>query len=382
MRGAYLGLTSVTIDGSLSALNLPVKDGALVQSVEKGTAAEKAGIHGGNVTGNTEGGEVAIGGDIIVKFDGKTVTSSEDLANDVDAKQPGDTVSIELLRAERQRQLRTQDGIRDARHQAELRAEPEHARRLARETDGRGSSGVPRGHCPLTGRRAGGARYRWGMPETHQRASEPSPRVKICGITDLADAELAVELGAWAIGMVFYEGSPRRCSIEQAQRIAAALQRRVELCGVFVNAPLEQVVRTSEDLGLTMVQLHGDEGPAFCGEVPRRTGARVIKAAQVAGPGDVRDLERYHVDFHLLDARARARGEAGSARRHGRDVRLDAARRPARHDAADPQRRTERRTMWPARRAGTSIRGRQRQRHRARAGTQGSRRGCARSSTP
>ena len=82
-------------------------------------------------------------------------------------------------------------------------------------------------------------------------------------------------------------------------------KRKVELCGVFVNDPLELVVKTSEDLGLTIVQLHGDEGPAFCGEVPRRTGARVIKAAQVAGPGDVRDLERYHVDFHLLDARSR-----------------------------------------------------------------------------
>jgi phosphoribosylanthranilate isomerase len=136
--------------------------------------------------------------------------------------------------------------------------------------------------------------------------SETSPKVKICGITNLADAELAVELGAWALGMVFYEGSPRRCSIEEAQRITAALHRKVELCGVFVNDPLERVVQRSEDLGLTMVQLHGDEGPAFCGEVPRRTGARVIKAAQVAGPGDVRDLERYHVDFHLLDARAQA----------------------------------------------------------------------------
>ena len=106
--------------------------------------------------------------------------------------------------------------------------------------------------------------------------------------------------------MIFYEGSPRSCSLEEAQRITAALHRKVELCGVFVNDPLEQVVKTSEDLGLTMVQLHGDEGPAFCGEVPRRTGARVIKAAQVSGPGDVRDLERYHVDFHLLDARAQA----------------------------------------------------------------------------
>jgi phosphoribosylanthranilate isomerase len=135
--------------------------------------------------------------------------------------------------------------------------------------------------------------------------SEPHTRVKICGITSLHDAELAVELGAWAIGMIFFQGSPRRCSLEQAQRITAALHRKVELCGVFVNAPLELVVETSEDLGLTIVQLHGDEGPAFCGEVPRRTGARVIKAAQVAGPGDVRDLERYHVDFHLLDARSR-----------------------------------------------------------------------------
>jgi phosphoribosylanthranilate isomerase len=137
--------------------------------------------------------------------------------------------------------------------------------------------------------------------------SELAPKVKICGVTNLADAELAVELGAWAIGMIFYEGSQRRCSLEEAQRITAALARKVELCGVFVNDPLERVVKTSEDLGLTMVQLHGEEGPVFCGEVPRRTGARVIKAAQVAGPGDVRDLERYHVDFHLLDARARAR---------------------------------------------------------------------------
>ncbi len=135
---------------------------------------------------------------------------------------------------------------------------------------------------------------------------ETPPKVKICGITNLQDAELALELGAWAIGMIFYDASPRSCSLVQAQRIVAALQRRVELCGVFVNEPLERVVQRSEDLGLTLVQLHGDEGPAFCGEVPRRTGARVIKAAQIAGPGDVRDLERYHVDFHLLDARARA----------------------------------------------------------------------------
>lgn len=140
---------------------------------------------------------------------------------------------------------------------------------------------------------------------------ETVTRVKICGITTLADGQLATELGAWALGMIFYEGSPRRCSLAEAQSIAATLRRRVELCGVFVNAPLEQIVGDCDELGLSLVQLHGDEGPSFCAEVARRTGARVIKAAQVAGSGDVRDLERYHVDFHLLDARAKAVARQG-----------------------------------------------------------------------
>jgi phosphoribosylanthranilate isomerase len=134
--------------------------------------------------------------------------------------------------------------------------------------------------------------------------SDTPPRIKICGITNLEDAEMALGLGAWTLGMIFFAGSPRSCSLAEAERIAAALHRKVELCGVFVNAPLEQVVHTSEDLGLSMLQLHGDEGPSYCAEATRRNGARVIKAAQVSGPGDVRDMERFHVDFHLLDARA------------------------------------------------------------------------------
>jgi S1-C subfamily serine protease len=97
VRAAYIGLTSLTIDGSLSALNLPVKSGALVQSVQKGTPAEKAGIRGGNIS--TENGQVAIGGDIITSIDGKTVASSEDLANDIQAHKPGQTVTVGLLRA-------------------------------------------------------------------------------------------------------------------------------------------------------------------------------------------------------------------------------------------------------------------------------------------
>jgi S1-C subfamily serine protease len=99
VRGAYLGLTSLTIDGSLSALNLPVKSGALVQSVQKGTAAAKAGIRGGTVTSNTEDGQVAVGGDIITGIDGKSVNSSQELAEDIAAKKPGNTITVELRRA-------------------------------------------------------------------------------------------------------------------------------------------------------------------------------------------------------------------------------------------------------------------------------------------
>lgn len=132
----------------------------------------------------------------------------------------------------------------------------------------------------------------------------PATRVKICGLTRLADAELAAELGAWAVGMVFYEGSRRSCPLSEAEAIGAALRRRVEIAGVFVNAPLEDVVRVSEQVGLTLVQLHGEEGPAFCAEVARRTGARTIKAASVRGLFTLRDLERFHTDFHLLDGYA------------------------------------------------------------------------------
>ena len=79
--------------------DLPVKSGALVQSVQKGTPAEKAGIRGGSVSSTTEDGQVAVGGDIITSVDGKTVASSEDLANYIEAKKPGQTVTLGILRA-------------------------------------------------------------------------------------------------------------------------------------------------------------------------------------------------------------------------------------------------------------------------------------------
>ena len=129
-----------------------------------------------------------------------------------------------------------------------------------------------------------------------------APRFKICGLTSIADAQLAADAGAWALGVILWEGSPRRCAPEQAELIARTMRRRAFVCGVFHNTPLDDVLETIDALGLTMAQLHGDEGPAFCDEVRRRTGVPVIKAARVLQASDVQDLGRFHhVDYHMLD---------------------------------------------------------------------------------
>jgi len=135
-----------------------------------------------------------------------------------------------------------------------------------------------------------------------------APKVKFCGIARLEDAEHAAQLGAWAVGMIFWPRSPRRCTMDEAAAIAAALKRRVELAGVFVDAHLDDVAATADALELTLIQLHGDEGPAYCAEVARRTGAKVIKAARVRDRADVRALHAFAAtDFHLLDAYAPGR---------------------------------------------------------------------------
>ena len=127
-------------------------------------------------------------------------------------------------------------------------------------------------------------------------------RIKHCGITNLDDAHKAAEAGAWALGMIFYPGSARRCELDEAQAIAGALRRTVHLTGVFVNARLDEIDEIVQLAGLDFVQLHGDEGNAFCGEVARRTGAKVIKAVRVRSRASLQAAAAYHTDFLLLDA--------------------------------------------------------------------------------
>jgi phosphoribosylanthranilate isomerase len=105
-----------------------------------------------------------------------------------------------------------------------------------------------------------------------------APRVKICGITRLADAEAAVDLGAHALGFVFWPSSPRAVGREVARTIAAALPALVTRVGVFVNMSPAEVADTVNLVGLDVVQLHGDEDVhAYAG-----VGVRLMKVVRLA----------------------------------------------------------------------------------------------------
>ncbi len=95
---AYLGITGATIDASLARLNLAAESGVLVQTVQAGSPADKAGIRGGDARANLDGSDIALGGDVITKIDGKPVKSMDDVVAVINRKKPGDQVSLELLR--------------------------------------------------------------------------------------------------------------------------------------------------------------------------------------------------------------------------------------------------------------------------------------------
>lgn len=106
-------------------------------------------------------------------------------------------------------------------------------------------------------------------------------RTKICGIRRAEDALLAAELGAWALGFIFWPRSPRYVDPGQAGAIVGTLPPFVTPIGVFVNQPREEVLAIAEAVKLGAVQLHGDEAPSWYAAFPYR----VIKAVPVGNGG-------------------------------------------------------------------------------------------------
>jgi len=125
-----------------------------------------------------------------------------------------------------------------------------------------------------------------------------SPKVKICGITNLTDALASVEAGADALGLMFYDASPRKVSTAVAANIARQVPPFVLKVGVFVNALEELVVRAIGECGLNLVQFHGDETPEYC----QRFSVMTMKAFRVRDQESLRALPNYRTDAFLLDS--------------------------------------------------------------------------------
>ena len=127
-------------------------------------------------------------------------------------------------------------------------------------------------------------------------------RVKICGLTSVADALAAAEAGADMIGLMFYEASPRQVTLAQAAEISRALPPFVLRVGVFVNPEAALVTRAMAECNLNLLQFHGDESPAFCTQF----GLMNMKAFRIRDAASLAPLAEYQTDAFLLDAHAKA----------------------------------------------------------------------------
>ena len=168
-------------------------------------------------------------------------------------------------------------------------------------------------------------------------------RVKICGITSVADGQAAAEAGADLIGLMFYEPSPRYVSLDAAAGIARALPPEVQRVGVFVNPTTELVRRAIGECQLSLLQFHGDEPPDFCTQF----GLMSLKAFRIRDAASLDALPNYATDAYLLDAYSpEARGGTGEkfnwdlaveAQKFGRPIFLAGGLTPANVAAAVKQ---------------------------------------------
>jgi phosphoribosylanthranilate isomerase len=123
-------------------------------------------------------------------------------------------------------------------------------------------------------------------------------KIKICGITNLNDAILALDLGADALGFIFYRNSKRYISKEDASRIISKLPPFGKTVGVFVNQSVEELKSMKREIGFDIFQLHGDEKPDYC----RQLGNSVIKAMRVKDRINQDDIDSFPVQALLFDA--------------------------------------------------------------------------------
>ena len=148
-----------------------------------------------------------------------------------------------------------------------------------------------------------------------------SVKVKICGITNLADALGAVEAGADLLGFIFCETSPRHVTVAVAAEIAQQLPSHIVKVGVFVNAPDELVLEAISACGLNMLQFHGEEKPEDC----TKFGVMSIKAFRVRDAQSLEALHDYPTDAWLLDTFAE-RQAGGTGRTFDWDLAVRAQR--------------------------------------------------------
>ncbi len=125
-----------------------------------------------------------------------------------------------------------------------------------------------------------------------------SVKVKICGITSVADGRAAADAGADMIGLMFYERSPRHISFVTAAEISRALPPFIIKVGVFVNPDEDTVMRAIGECGVTLLQFHGEETPEFCTQF----GVMSMKALRVRDATSLEMLPNYATDAYLLDA--------------------------------------------------------------------------------
>lgn len=122
-------------------------------------------------------------------------------------------------------------------------------------------------------------------------------KVKICGMTQLKDVLFAIEQGVDAVGFIFYKKSPRAVTMKTVREIITKLPPLVDTVGVFVNESAERLNKIADYCGLDLVQLHGEESPAFCRKIHRR----VIKAFRIKDLQSIKQLEKFPVSGFLLD---------------------------------------------------------------------------------